>query len=60
MLFPIISFLSKIFPAWLNLFTDLGYSHYDSFWGNLIHILFPAEIVWDFKEKTTKQINRNM
>ena len=59
-LFPIISFLSKILPVCLNLLTDLGYSHYPSFWRNLIHTLFPKEIVWDFKENTTKQANRNM
>ena len=29
-------------------------------WRNLIHTLFPKEIVWDFKENTTKQANRNM
>ena len=59
-LFPIISFLLKILPVCLNLLTDLGYSHYPSFWRNLIHTLFPKEIVWDFKENTTKQANRNM
>ena len=51
--------LVEDFPILVK-FIHRSYSHYASFCGNLIHALFPAEVVRDFKEKTAKQINRNM